>query len=306
MKILGISAGRPMGNSELLAKFALKGAEDAGCEVEFLRLQDYRIQPCIGCEMCIKTKVIAGGNSVCSIPEAVDDYTGYSERIMEADGIVLAAPCYNLTAAGRMLDALNRQHRFLSQLKQRCREKAKYAATIGVGGSDWTNYLLPILNFAATEQCGSNMHLVDQMLAEYFPAPGSVLLDEDVTQRAYRLGQNIAKAVAEDRGRDAYLGDREEVCPICHGNHLELRHGKLMCPTCAITGHVTEENGVVKVTWDEGFDKCRWSEYGDKLHLDAIRAGHKRVADHKEELRERMAEWRERYPAIKPTEKGKG
>lgn len=295
MKILAISAGRRMGNSEILAKFALKGAEAAGCEVEFLRLQDIDVKPCTGCEVCMSKKVIAGTDTTCSIPEDADQYTVYETKVMEADGIILAAPCYNLTVAGRLLDALNRQHRCLSQIKRRCKEKAKYAATIGVGGTDWTNYLMPILNFAATEHCGSTMHLVDQMLAEFHPAIGTAVLDDALTQRAYKLGQNLAQAVRDDKGLDCYLGDAEEVCPICHGDHLQLRGGKLICPACATTAHVTEEDGKVKIVWEDGYDVCRWSEYGEDLHLSGIRAGHKRRFDNIEEIKARTAELRN-YP----------
>lgn len=306
MKILGISAGRRMGNCELLTKYALKGAEDAGCEVSFLCLQDYRILPCTGCEACIRKKVIAGQSSTCSIPDDADDSLQYVRQIMEADGLIFAAPCYNLTAAGRALDVLNRQHRCLSQLRQRIKERPKYAATIGVGGTDWTNYLMPMLNFMATEHCGGKMHLADQMLAEYAPSPGAVLLDEASTGRAYRLGANLAKAVTENKGRDAYLGDKEEVCPICHGDHLQLRGGKLICPACDVTGHVTEKDGKVTVSWEQDYEASRWSAYGEKRHLDGIRNGHARAAENMELIRTRAAEWQDRYPAVKPDHKQEG
>lgn len=301
MKILGISAGRPMGNSEILAKLALKGAEAAGCEVEFIRLQDYHVAPCTGCEVCMSRKVMNGQDTICSIPESADQYSRYVELTMEADGFIIAAPCYNLTVAGRLLDALNRQHRCLSQVKRRCAEKAKYAATIGVAGTDWSNYLMPILNFAATEHCGSKMHLVDQLLVEQNPAPGTVILDETVTARAYKLGQNLAEVMARDPGLDCYVGDAEEVCPICHGDHLQLRKGRLICPACDISAHVGEDaDGTVHVTWDEGYEKCRWSEYGDERHLSGIRAGHGRRMANQERIRELTRDLAGYLPPIKP------
>ena len=49
MKLLGISCGRDMGNSEILLKHALKAAEETGkAEVELIRLHDYNILPCDG------------------------------------------------------------------------------------------------------------------------------------------------------------------------------------------------------------------------------------------------------------------
>lgn len=300
MKILGICAGRRMGNSEILTKFALKGAEDAGCEVKLMRLQDFQITPCTGCEVCMSKKVINGQDTVCSIPENSDQYSKYVELVMEADAFVVASPCYNLTVAGRLLDALNRQHRFLSQLKRQCMEKPKYAATIGVAGTDWSNFLMPILNFTATELCGSQMHLADQMLVEHNPAVSTVILDDAATARAYQLGQNLAEAVKQNQGRHCYLGDAEEVCPICHGSHLQLRGGKLICPTCDISARVTEEDGKVKITWEQGYDVCRWSEYGDNLHLSGIRAGHGRRMQNLETIQEKLKDLKNYLPPEKP------
>ena len=300
MKILGICAGRRMGNSEILTKFALKGAEDAGCEVKLMRLQDFQITPCTGCEVCMSKKVINGQDTVCSIPENSDQYSKYVELVMEADAFIVASPCYNLTVAGRLLDALNRQHRFLSQLKRQCMEKPKYAATIGVAGTDWSNFLMPILNFTATELCGSQMHLADQMLVEHNPAVSTVILDDAATARAYKLGQNLAEAVKQNQGRHCYLGDAEEVCPICHGSHLQLRGGKLICPTCDISARVTEEDGKVKITWEQGYEVCRWSEYGDNLHLSGIRAGHGRRMQNLETIQEKLKDLKNYLPPEKP------
>ena len=179
-------------------------------------------------------------------------------------------------------------------------EKPKYAATIGVAGTDWSNFLMPILNFTATELCGSQMHLADQMLVEHNPAASTVILDDAATARAYKLGQNLAEAVKQNQGRHCYLGDAEEVCPICHGSHLQLRGGKLICPTCDISAHVTEEDGKVKVTWEQGYDVCRWSEYGDNLHLSGIRAGHGRRMQNLETIQEKLKDLKNYLPPEKP------
>lgn len=300
MKILGICAGRRMGNSEILTKFALKGAEDAGCEVKLLRLQDLQVQPCVGCEVCMSKKVMNGQDTICSIPDSADQYGKYVELVMEADAYIISSPCYNLTVAGRLLDALNRQHRFLSQLKRQCNEKAKYAATIGVGGTDWTNYLMPVLNFAATELCGSKMHLADQLLVENHPAASTVILDDETTARAYKLGQNLVEAVKRDQKHHCYLGDAEEVCPICHGSHLQLRKGKFICPTCDISARVTEVDGKISVTWEQDYEVCRWSEYGDNLHLSGIRAGHGRKMQNLEVIQEKLKDVKNWFPPVKP------
>ena len=51
MKVLAVSAGRRMGNCEVLLRHAMRGAAEAGCEVQLIRLQDFEIKPCLGCEI---------------------------------------------------------------------------------------------------------------------------------------------------------------------------------------------------------------------------------------------------------------
>ncbi len=299
MKILGISAGRRNGNCELLTKQALKGAEAAGCEVQFLRLQDFNILPCTGCTACIMRKY-SGLESACSIPDSADDYARYVELVMEADGFIIAAPCYNLTVAGRMLDANNRKHCFLTQLKERCATHPKFAATIGVGGSDWTNYMMPIMNFVANEHCGSHLNLVDQLLVNNTSEPGTVILNDEAMARAYKLGENVGSVVLAQDTANPYRGDAEEVCPICHGSHLQLYQGQLICPACNTVAHVTEVDGKPHITWETPFDRSRWSEYGDKLHMDAIRSGAKLFRENKDLIKEKSAELRDYLEPVKP------
>ena len=47
MKVLGVVAShRFLGNTEILVKEALMGAEEQGAEVEVMRWTDYEILPC--------------------------------------------------------------------------------------------------------------------------------------------------------------------------------------------------------------------------------------------------------------------
>ena len=46
MKVLGLTCGRRLSNTEILVKEALMGAEEMGVEVEIVRLMDLSIKPC--------------------------------------------------------------------------------------------------------------------------------------------------------------------------------------------------------------------------------------------------------------------
>lgn len=51
-KVMGITAGRKNGNSEILLKQALMACEEAGAEVTMINLRDFNIQDCTGCTAC--------------------------------------------------------------------------------------------------------------------------------------------------------------------------------------------------------------------------------------------------------------
>ena len=58
MNILGVTCGRRMGNSEVLLKESLMGAEEvSGADAEIIRLTDLGIKPCKGCAVCMMTRV---------------------------------------------------------------------------------------------------------------------------------------------------------------------------------------------------------------------------------------------------------
>ena len=84
MKVLGLVASyRRLGNTEILVKEALMGAEAEGAEVEILRLTDYEIQPCRGGALCLF------GTKLCHIQ---DDLNYLLDKMNESDAIILGTP----------------------------------------------------------------------------------------------------------------------------------------------------------------------------------------------------------------------
>jgi multimeric flavodoxin WrbA len=92
VKILGISGSpRKGGNSDILLKHTLRGAENAGAETEAVQLRDYQFQTCIGCEKCRKAKQCIG---------LQDGMQLIYPKIIDSKGLVLVSPThhYNVTA----------------------------------------------------------------------------------------------------------------------------------------------------------------------------------------------------------------
>jgi multimeric flavodoxin WrbA len=85
MKVLGICfSHRKGGNSEILLDEALRGARDAGAEVELISIRKMSIEPCNGCGLCVS-------EGVCSIK---DDMQEVYPKMLSADGLILATPVY--------------------------------------------------------------------------------------------------------------------------------------------------------------------------------------------------------------------
>jgi multimeric flavodoxin WrbA len=99
MKLLGLSTGRKMGNSEILLKEALMAAEEAGAEVELLRLHDLHIKPCIGCISCSKDQQ-SGGTGACVIKD--DDMPFFNEKLLACDGLIIGVPVYIMPPRGTL------------------------------------------------------------------------------------------------------------------------------------------------------------------------------------------------------------
>jgi len=85
MKIIGItSSPRKSGNTQRLVEHILTGAQEAGAKTELIRLCDFDIQPCTGCDVCKK-------DGECIIQ---DDMEEIYQKIKESDIVVFGSPIY--------------------------------------------------------------------------------------------------------------------------------------------------------------------------------------------------------------------
>lgn len=265
-KVLGISTGREGGNSEILLKQALRALQEEGVDVSFLRLKDYYIKPCEGCELC--TFLLRTNQpSRCKFPWDADDYKKLMDTITDADGLIISAPAYNLMPPGYLTALLNRSHCIaIPWLPSRYR---KVVATIAVGGSDWLSLQMPILNFVGTELLGSRMNLVDSLCVGGVPGKGMIALHQDYLDRAYQLGKNMFSELGApvESGRCKYYGEHVGACPICHSDLLILRNGRVACGICDYMGDpVIKEGKIDHIKWDGGIELTRWSDMVNEAH----------------------------------------
>ncbi len=91
-KVLGIGGSpRKGGNSDILLRRLLLGAEKVGSATEEVQIRDYHVQPCIACEQCRKDEQCTG---------IQDGMQLLYPKIRESDGLIVVTPVYsyNMTA----------------------------------------------------------------------------------------------------------------------------------------------------------------------------------------------------------------
>ena len=92
-KVLILSASpRKGGNSDLLCGQFAKGAEEAGHQVEKIRVQEKKIAPCLACYGC-------RGTGICV---QRDDMAAILDKMVTADVLVLATPVYFYSMDGQI------------------------------------------------------------------------------------------------------------------------------------------------------------------------------------------------------------
>ena len=210
MKILGLSAGRKMGNSEVLLKEAMMAAEQEGAEIGMIRLLDLDLRPCTGCLACYSS-LTQGGAGNCVLK---DDLPFLDEQLMECDALILASPVFVLGPHGLIKvlnDRLGPSHDMGFRLEAKRIRAAKSVITgegpdersfkkrvgafVAVAGAPTPKaapFALPLMNLFTWP---SRIAVVDQMQVLGASLYGSVVLMPDAIERAGRLGRNVVEAM---------------------------------------------------------------------------------------------------------------
>jgi multimeric flavodoxin WrbA len=268
MKLLGISCGRRMGNSEILLREALMGAAEYGVETEVLSLLDVDIKPCIGCKVC---EAEITGKENCVIK---DDAVFVWNKIMDCDGLIISGPVYCLTPPGYLFvirDRLFGSKSDVAWMMERKKLKARGekvfvdercfktrpGAFISVGGSVTPDWLSLGLSLFQTMTFSIQLEVVDQqMVLGTNIDKGQVLLNDTAMARVHQLGKNVAAVMGKPTAAMKWMGDEPGTCPVCHQNEITIK-GKnpVQCPICGIYGELKIENGEIKVIFSESEQK---------------------------------------------------
>ena len=270
MKVLGISCGRKLGNTEILVKEALMGAESLGAEVELVRLNDLNLKPCTGCNACVVSLLEKSSSGDCVIK---DDFKFIEEKIMECDGLILGSPIYEKGPTGLLkilADRMGPSHDVaFRMISKKVREekgitsgkpvdersfKTRSASLIAVGGSEWDTLALPMMQLSVIS---THMDIVDKILVNWTGLPGSVLFRDEIIKRARKSGEHVVKTllkqedrrISDEKERPEYIGEKG-ICPICHSKLIEIRNEDknypAICAVCGVKGTLNVINNKVK------------------------------------------------------------
>ncbi len=235
MKILGLNGSeRKLGNTEILVKEALMGAEEEGAQVEMLRLTDYKVFPCDGLAPCVF------GNTRCNLQ---DDFNSIVDKIFQSDGVVLGTPCYILESTAVIKQLIDR----VFSVNYRSEARGKPATVIvPYATRGWTPYAFLQTNILFLML---GMEVIDRALV-HTQAMNEVVLYDKVLAKARQMGREVAKAAKT--GDTSYRGE-PGICPICQDRVLRiLRDDKTVeCGVCGIRGKIAVEKGKIKVHFDK-------------------------------------------------------
>ena len=93
-----LGSPRREGNTAVLLKEAVRGAEDAGCKVEIVWVPGLQIKPCMEYFACKR-------KSACAIKDEMQEYY---DMIRDADGLIIATPVMTMGVPGALKSFIDR------------------------------------------------------------------------------------------------------------------------------------------------------------------------------------------------------
>jgi multimeric flavodoxin WrbA len=190
INVIGISTSpRINGNSDLLLRRALAGAESIGAKTEHVYLSDYKIGPCIECNACYET-------GTCEIQ---DDYQQLLQKMLDADRLIFATPIFFMSVCAQAKTLIDRcqclwTYKHVLKKELFAPGKDRRAMVIAVGGSggkkQFENVRLTMKSYFDSLQ----MRYVANLFVNKIEALGDIEKHPSALNNAYRLGNMLAAA----------------------------------------------------------------------------------------------------------------
>ena len=182
------------GNTSVLLKQAVKGAQEAGAEVEEVILRDMKMSPCLEIYGCLK----AGR---CAIQ---DDFQSLYDKLLSVKGLMLASPIFFYTVSAHTKILMDRcqslwvKKYWMDKVSAGESEPARLGLFISVGATKgkrlFDGTLLTVRYFFDA----LDMKLWKSLLYRGLDFKGDVLKHPDYLKEAYEAGIDFVRALKEE------------------------------------------------------------------------------------------------------------
>ena len=179
MKKVLILSGSPRkgGNSDILCDEFLKGAVEAGHQVEKIRVAEKKIAYCQGCYFCAKN----GGRCVFN-----DDMTAILEKMITTDVLVLSSPVYFYSIDAQLKTVIDRTVARWTEIKNK---KLYYIMTAAEDTDTVMDGTLAC--FRGFLDCLEDSEEVGVIYGKGVHEKGEVFSRPDLLNAAYQMGKSI-------------------------------------------------------------------------------------------------------------------
>ncbi len=171
------SSPRKGGNSDTLCDEFLRGAKDAGHEVEKIFLRDKKINYCTGCGVCSLY------HKPC--PEK-DDAAEIIDKMLAADVIVMSTPVYFYTMNAQMKTLIDRCCGKYTEMTNK-----QFYFIITAADDDQKNIMRTVDTFQGFLDCLENPEIKGIVFGLGVWHIGEILKKTAVMQEAYEMGKQI-------------------------------------------------------------------------------------------------------------------
>ena len=169
---------RKHGNTDRLTDEFIRGAQEAGHQVEKICLKDWKINGCLGCGACQRN----GGACV-----QKDDMSDIYEKWLAADVVVLASPVYFYTWSAQIKAVLDRTF----AIEQKVKDTTFYLISAGAAPTeDYMRLMLESFRkYIGCFRSGSNQE-GGYVFGLGTNAPGDVA-GSDAVMKSYEMGRAV-------------------------------------------------------------------------------------------------------------------
>ena len=293
-KVLALSFGRKMSNTDVFLKEVLLKCQEAGHEIKFLRPDDLDIKPCTGCCGCVVGIMSGRTNGTCIHK---DDFHIVEDAYYDADCVLIGSPVYETSPSGTFktfCDRMGPSHdiSFLTEAKKerlaRGGEnvllpderafKPRIGCLVAVGGARTENWTIMTIPIMYESMMSAGVDVIDTHV--YYGAMNvqHILGVPEEMARADRMAENVIAALAAktDEERTKWRGESEGACPVCHQSMFRVHPGsdRVECVIYGIEGKVLMKAGSFHYEFSESEQARSRLTYAGKLeHRNEIADG---------------------------------